>query len=67
MQVLVWGTEPWRHEDLRIRLGYLPERPIYPLDAVVEDLLFHLAIKESQLILVVSLDFKIEYHYACAD
>jgi hypothetical protein len=52
---------------LRIRLGYLPERPIYPLDAVVEDLLFHLAIKESQLILVVSLDFKIGYYYACAD
>lgn len=42
-KVLVWGMEPWRREDLRIRLGYLPERPIYPLDAVVEDLLFHLA------------------------
>jgi ABC-type multidrug transport system ATPase subunit len=41
--VLVWGEEPWRNEGMRSRVGYLPEKPIYPMDIVVEDFLNHLA------------------------
>ncbi|MEL9940230.1 MAG: ABC transporter ATP-binding protein [Ignisphaera sp.] len=41
--VLVWGEEPWRNESIRSRIGYLPEKPVYPMDLTVEDFLSHLA------------------------
>lgn len=41
--VLVWGEEPWRSEGIRARIGYLPEKPVYPMDIAVEDFLNHLA------------------------
>ncbi|TDA42236.1 MAG: hypothetical protein DSO07_00390 [Thermoproteota archaeon] len=42
-EVLVWGEEPWRNEDIRGRIGFMPEKPVYPVDIAVEDLLNHLA------------------------
>ncbi|MCC6046016.1 MAG: ABC transporter ATP-binding protein [Ignisphaera sp.] len=42
-EVLVWGEEPWRNEGVRNRIGYLPEKPVYPADIVVEDFLSYLA------------------------
>jgi len=41
--VLVWGEEPRRNEGIRARIGYLPEKPVYPMDIAVEDFLNHLA------------------------
>jgi ABC-type multidrug transport system ATPase subunit len=41
--VFVWGEEPWRSEGVRSRIGYLPERPVYPMDIAVENFLNHLA------------------------
>ena len=41
--VLVWGEEPWRSEGIRRRVGYLPERPVYPMGIAVRDFLNHLA------------------------
>ena len=39
--VLTLGVDPWREERIRSRVGYLPERPVYPLEATVERLLVH--------------------------
>ncbi len=29
-KVLVYGVEPWKNEDVRSQIGFLPEKPLYP-------------------------------------
>jgi len=41
--VLVWSEDPLKNESVRNRIGYLPEKPVYPSDIAVEDFLNHLA------------------------
>jgi len=42
--VKVWGLEPWIYEkEVRSRIGFLPERPIYPSNVRVYTFLKHLA------------------------
>jgi len=41
--VRVLGVDPWRREDVRSRLGYLPEKPVYPPRLQVGFLLEHMA------------------------
>jgi len=41
--VEVLGLDPWRAEEVRERIGYLPEKPMYPPDATVERFLTHSA------------------------
>lgn len=42
-EVKVFGEDPWFNESVRVRIGYLPERPVYPMDITVEVFLNHLA------------------------
>jgi ABC-2 type transport system ATP-binding protein len=39
----VFGEDPFRSEEVRKRIGFMPERPVYPMDLPVEDFLEHLA------------------------
>ncbi|BES82269.1 ABC transporter ATP-binding protein [Pyrodictium abyssi] len=40
-RVEVLGVVPWNSGEVRARIGYLPERPVYPLNVSVEKLLVH--------------------------
>ena len=43
-EVKVFGLEPWRSEDVvRSRIGFLPEKPVYPANLTVEEYLTYLA------------------------
>ena len=43
-EVRVWGMDPWRRQvEVRRRIGFLPERPVYPRRVAVAHLLRHLA------------------------
>jgi ABC-type multidrug transport system ATPase subunit len=41
--IRVWGEDPWRSEEVRKRVGFMPEKPVYPMELAVEDFLGHLA------------------------
>jgi ABC-type multidrug transport system ATPase subunit len=41
--IRVWGEDPWRSEEVRKRVGFMPEKPVYPMELTVEDFLGHLA------------------------
>ena len=41
--VEVLGSDPWSDEEVRQRIGYLPEKPLYPPDVTVERFLAHAA------------------------
>jgi ABC-type multidrug transport system ATPase subunit len=41
--IRVWGEDPWRSEEVRKRIGFMPEKPVYPMELTVEDFLGHLA------------------------
>lgn len=42
-RVEVLGVDPWRREEVRRRIGYLPEKPVYPQRVPVWLLLEHVA------------------------
>ncbi len=43
-KVEVFGLDPWVRElEVRMRTGYLPEKPLYPMDVSVEKFLSHIA------------------------
>ncbi len=46
-RVYTFGLDPWREEDkVRRKIGYLPEKPIYPANITVEDLLEHITMSK---------------------
>ncbi len=66
-RVYTFGLDPWREEDrVREKIGYLPEKPIYPPSITVGDLLEHITISKRLPISEVSKVERItgieEYH-----